>query len=127
MTADDGTEAYYAHGRADRATGRVQAGDVIGYVSDSGNARGTPYHLHFAAGRINSQGGGTIRPSDFLSTLPSCDPNCEPPHPPPTPPPPESICPPNCVWPAEGGNLSLLVGLAMLGAAAVLTVKGGAH
>jgi peptidoglycan LD-endopeptidase LytH len=41
---------YYAH--LDRyatihAGQVVQAGDVLGYVGDSGNARGTPCHLHY--------------------------------------------------------------------------------
>jgi hypothetical protein len=46
-----GNEYYYAHLSAysplafDGA--QVQAGDVIGFVGDSGDAVGTPYHLHF--------------------------------------------------------------------------------
>ena len=56
----DGTAAYYAHGTPWRASGPVHAGDVIGYLSDSGNARGMP-HLHFAVGIINQKGGGTLR------------------------------------------------------------------
>lgn len=41
---------YYAHleGWADIHRGRVvAAGDVLGYVGDSGNAKGTPCHLHY--------------------------------------------------------------------------------
>ena len=47
-----GNEYYYAHLSAysplalDGA--RVRAGDVIGFVGDTGDAQGTPYHLHFA-------------------------------------------------------------------------------
>lgn len=67
LTADDGTQAYYAHGLPSRIGGRVAAGDVIGYVSDSGNAQGTGCHLHFAVGVINSNGGGSINPADWLS------------------------------------------------------------
>jgi murein DD-endopeptidase MepM/ murein hydrolase activator NlpD len=42
---------YYAHlddwaeGLADRQV--LQAGTTLGYVGDSGNARGTPPHLHY--------------------------------------------------------------------------------
>lgn len=42
---------YYAHledwadGRADRQV--VQPGDLLGHVGDSGNAKGTPPHLHW--------------------------------------------------------------------------------
>ncbi len=52
---------YYAHldewpeGLRERQV--VQAGDVIGYVGTTGNARGTPPHLHYgiyaAEGAIN--------------------------------------------------------------------------
>jgi hypothetical protein len=46
-----GNEFYYAHLSAlsTRAIdgAAVQAGDVIGFVGNTGDARGTPYHLHF--------------------------------------------------------------------------------
>jgi murein DD-endopeptidase MepM/ murein hydrolase activator NlpD len=46
-----GNEFYYAHLSAlsTRAVdgAAVQAGDVIGFVGNTGDARGTPYHLHF--------------------------------------------------------------------------------
>lgn len=50
---------YYAHldSYADISRGqRVVAGEVLGYVGDTGNARGTPPHLHYGiyqAGAIN--------------------------------------------------------------------------
>lgn len=50
ITARDGVEYYYAHlssfARRLRVGRRVWTGDVVGYVGDTGNARGTP-HLHF--------------------------------------------------------------------------------
>ena len=68
LTAPDGTVAYYAHGLAERASGQVRAGGVIGYVSDSGNARGTGHHLHFAVGSsIDSNGAGTVAPHLWLA------------------------------------------------------------
>lgn len=46
-----GQRHYYAHLQdwlPGLAYGRiVQAGDVLGFVGDSGNARGTPPHLHY--------------------------------------------------------------------------------
>jgi hypothetical protein len=67
LTASDGTQAYYAHGAAARVSGYVHAGDQIGQVDTSGNAAGTQPHLHFAVGVINSQGGGTISPAEWLA------------------------------------------------------------
>lgn len=66
LTADDGTEAYYAHLFPNRVSGRVTAGQTIGYCDRSGNAAGTPPHVHFAIGTINNAGGGTIPPIDFF-------------------------------------------------------------
>jgi hypothetical protein len=46
-----GNEFYYAHLSAFSPFARnkafVRAGTVIGFVGDSGDAKGTPYHLHF--------------------------------------------------------------------------------
>jgi murein DD-endopeptidase MepM/ murein hydrolase activator NlpD len=49
----EGLLTYFAH-LDDWAPGlhagqRVRRGTLLGYVGDSGNARGTPCHLHFAA------------------------------------------------------------------------------
>ena len=47
----DGNEFYYAHLAAFSPLavngGRVQAGDVVGFVGNTGDAETTPYHLHF--------------------------------------------------------------------------------
>ena len=48
---DQGNEFYYAHLSAfsplARSGARVRAGDVVGFVGTSGDALGTPPHLHF--------------------------------------------------------------------------------
>lgn len=47
MEGDDGNLYIGTHLDAFGAGGRVQAGEVIGYVGDSGNAIGSSPHLHF--------------------------------------------------------------------------------
>src|SRR6266550_1747852 len=46
-----GNEFYYAHlsaySPAAKDGNRVKAGEVIGFVGNTGDAEGTPYHLHF--------------------------------------------------------------------------------
>jgi murein DD-endopeptidase MepM/ murein hydrolase activator NlpD len=61
---------YYAHLSRQAVTSgnRVQAGDVIGYVGNTGNARSTPPHLHFG---IYSFGEGPIDPLPFIAGTPA--------------------------------------------------------
>ncbi len=50
LKGNDGNEYFYTHlaGYSDVAPGqKVTAGETIGYVGDSGNAKGGPPHLHF--------------------------------------------------------------------------------
>jgi hypothetical protein len=63
----DGTYWYLAHlagtaaGLAEGAS--VKTGDVVGFVGDSGNARGGPTHVHF---EVHPGGGGPIDPKAVL-------------------------------------------------------------
>ena len=62
LKGNDGNEYFYTHlaGYSDVAPGqKVTAGETIGYVGDSGNAKGGPPHLHF---EIRS-GGVPINPT----------------------------------------------------------------
>lgn len=60
-----GQRHYYAHldGYADISHGQLVApGDVLGYVGNTGNARGTPPHLHYGI----YTGSGAINPYPLL-------------------------------------------------------------
>jgi murein DD-endopeptidase MepM/ murein hydrolase activator NlpD len=70
---DEGNEYYYAHLSAFSplaAEGaRVQAGDVVGFMGTSGDAEGTPSHLHFEihpAGLIWMGYDGVVNPYTYL-------------------------------------------------------------
>jgi murein DD-endopeptidase MepM/ murein hydrolase activator NlpD len=65
-----GQRHYYAHldRHADVAAGmRIQAGRVLGYVGTSGNAQGTPPHLHYGVYDM----GGAINPYPLLHCEPA--------------------------------------------------------
>jgi murein DD-endopeptidase MepM/ murein hydrolase activator NlpD len=59
---------YYAHlerfGEF-KAGDLVDPGDIIGYVGDTGNARGTPSHLHYG---VYAAGHGAINPFPLLAS-----------------------------------------------------------
>ncbi|HWX08855.1 MAG TPA: M23 family metallopeptidase, partial [Gaiellaceae bacterium] len=70
---DNGNEFYYAHLAAYSpfaVNGAiVQAGDVLGFVGSSGDARGTPYHLHFEVHPVGMLGlgyDGAVDPTTYL-------------------------------------------------------------
>ncbi|MBW3614566.1 MAG: M23 family metallopeptidase [Actinobacteria bacterium] len=64
IDGDDGVRYYGAHMDALRAReGRVNQGDVVGTVGTTGNALGTPPHLHF---EVKPGGGASIDPYPLL-------------------------------------------------------------
>ena len=74
LVGESGTHYYYAHlqryalGVADGVV--VEAGDVIGYVGDTGDARGTPPHLHF---ELHPSGGDPVNPYPLLKVVDELD------------------------------------------------------
>ena len=70
---DDGNEFYYAHLSAYSTLAvdgaRVRAGDVLGFVGNTGDAQGTPYHLHFEVhptGLLFLGYDGAVDPTPYL-------------------------------------------------------------
>jgi murein DD-endopeptidase MepM/ murein hydrolase activator NlpD len=67
LYADSGDQFFYAHLSSfapDAVNGRhVEAGTVLGYTGNTGDAEPTPPHLHF---EIHPEGGDAVDPNPFL-------------------------------------------------------------
>src|SRR5437763_2592375 len=70
---DRGNEFYYAHLSAYSPFAIngaiVNAGDVLGFVGNTGDAQGTPYHLHFEVHPVGLLGlgyDGAVNPTSYL-------------------------------------------------------------
>lgn len=65
LNGDDGVTYFGAHlDRFAGVTGRVEKGTVLGWVGNSGNARGASPHLHF---EMNPGGRGAVNPYATLA------------------------------------------------------------
>lgn len=59
FTGDDGNKYYYAHLDHYEKLGAVQAGEIIGYMGQTGNAKFSVPHLHF---EVHPGGGAAVNP-----------------------------------------------------------------
>ena len=66
LTDAQGNLWFGSHMDAFGATGRVNAGAIIGYVGDSGNAKGSSPHLHF---EIHPAGTNAVNPYPLLRSV----------------------------------------------------------
>jgi murein DD-endopeptidase MepM/ murein hydrolase activator NlpD len=70
----EGNEFYYAHLSAfstlAQEGAQVRAGDVIGFLGSTGDAEGTPYHLHFEIHPVSLKSRGydlsAVKPTTYL-------------------------------------------------------------
>jgi murein DD-endopeptidase MepM/ murein hydrolase activator NlpD len=67
LVGADGTLYVGAHLDKFGKSGKVKAGDIIGYVGDTGDAKGGPTHLHF---EIHPRGGAAVNP--YLTLVAAC-------------------------------------------------------
>lgn len=66
LVGDDAVTYYYTHLDAFGAVGRVRAGDVVGYVGNTGNAVGGPTHIHF---EVHPGGGAAVNPYPIVAAV----------------------------------------------------------
>lgn len=78
LLGDDGFRYYGSHLESvsnEICVGqRMESGDVLGYIGNSGNAKGTPVHLHFGISRASTPYNwktrrGEIEPYKFLRCI----------------------------------------------------------
>ncbi len=68
LQGDNGDEYYYAHlsGYAVAEGARVKAGQAVGYVGNTGDARYTAAHLHF---EVHPGGGSPVNPYPYVKRV----------------------------------------------------------